>query len=121
MTLLVRDERDVIEANVRYHFSQGVDAIVVTDNGSVDGTREILDGLATEFPIHVIDEPSHTYEQSAWVTRMARKAAEDGADWVINSDADEFWTADRGDLRTAFAAVDAEAGSLVCPRVNMLA
>ena len=43
MTLLVRDEADIIEANLRYHRAQGVDFFVVGDNGSEDGTLEILE------------------------------------------------------------------------------
>ena len=92
MSILIRDEADVIEANVRHHAAAGVSSFIVTDNGSVDGTREILDTLSNEFDLSIIDEPSKTIDQDLWVSRMASQLQEQGrADWVINNDADEFW------------------------------
>jgi hypothetical protein len=38
LTLLVRDEEDVIATNIAYHLSRGVDHIIVSDNCSLDGT-----------------------------------------------------------------------------------
>ena len=42
MTLLVRDEEDILDANLRYHLDQGVEHVFVTDNLSADGTRDRL-------------------------------------------------------------------------------
>ena len=45
MTLIVRNEADIIEDNLRYHRAQGVDFFIALDNGSTDGTLEILESL----------------------------------------------------------------------------
>ena len=94
MTLKVRDEADIIEDNLRFHRAMGVDFFVVTDNGSVDGTSEILDRYVSAGLAHVIQEPTSGLRSNEmdWTTRMARLAASEyGADWVFNNDADEFW------------------------------
>jgi Glycosyl transferase family 2 len=92
MTLLARDEADVIESWLSFHLNAGADFVVATDNRSQDGTTEILERYEREGHLHLIREEGEDLRQNEWVTRMARLAATDfGADWVINSDADEFW------------------------------
>jgi hypothetical protein len=91
LTLLAKNEVDVIDANIAYHLGAGVDFVVATDNGSTDGTREILERYEADGVLRLISEPSTDFRQGEWVTHMARLAAEQGADWVINADADEFW------------------------------
>lgn len=91
MTILVKDEADIIEANIRTHASLGVDAFAIMDNNSIDGTREILAKLQKEFEILIIDEVGD-YNQAKWMKSLAKVAKEQlKADWVINNDADEFW------------------------------
>src|SRR4051794_4044595 len=46
MTLLVRDEADIIDVNLAYHLARGVDEVIVTDHRSSDGTRERLEAWA---------------------------------------------------------------------------
>ena len=117
MTLLVRDEEDALRANIEFHRAQGVDFFIITDNKSEDATTAIAKEYEAAGLAHYILETDDDYNQSAWVTRMAKLAAtEFGADWVINNDADEFWWPRRGDLKSTFAAVAANANVLVAQR-----
>jgi glycosyltransferase involved in cell wall biosynthesis len=121
MTLLVRDEQDIIAQHLDFHLAQGVDEVIVTDNGSEDATLEILRGYESRGVVRVIHEPSDDYSQGKWVTRMARMAAsEHGADWVINSDADEFWWPRSGTLASTFAGLSDGVGVVVARRTNFV-
>jgi glycosyltransferase involved in cell wall biosynthesis len=105
MTLLARNEADILDAQLAFHLNAGVDYVVAIDNGSDDGTTEILESYARDGHLDLTRD-ERDYKQGEWVTGMARRAAtEFGADWVINSDADEFWWPRGGSLKDVFAAV----------------
>jgi hypothetical protein len=112
MTLLVRDASDLIEDHISFHLAAGVDFIVAADNQSTDGTTEILESYARAGHLHLIDLPD-PFSQIEVVTGLARMAATQfGADWVINSDQDEFWWARRGRLKDVLGAVPNRFGSV---------
>jgi hypothetical protein len=122
MTLLVRDEEDVLTANIEFHLAQGVDFFLITDNKSEDATAEIIRNYENQGVARYIYEDNDDYNQSVWVTRMARlAAAEHGADWIINNDADEFWWPHTGDLKKTFSDISAEQGIVVAPRHDFVA
>jgi hypothetical protein len=106
LTLLLRDEIDIVDEFLRYHLELGVDYVVATDHVSSDGTLDVLARYEREGHLHLIRETSVSFRQAEWVTRMARLAATDfGADWVINSDADEFWWPRDGSLSEVLESV----------------
>ena len=112
MTLLVRDEADVIRSNLDFHLHAGVDVVIVTDHGSVDGTRDILEEYVREGRVDLLYEPATAeFRQREWMTRMSRLAAsKHGADWVISSDADEFWWPRGGSLEQVLEAIPSRYG-----------
>lgn len=109
-TLVVRDEVDIVDAQIAYHLNAGVDFVIATDHESRDGTTQILESYARDGYLVRLSESGEVRE-AAWRTRMARLAATDyGADWVINTDADEFWMPRGGTLKGVLAAVPDDYG-----------
>jgi hypothetical protein len=119
MTLLVRDEADIIASNIEFHLDQGVDFIIATDNLSVDGTTDILRAYERRGVLRYIHQADDDYAQYRWVTAMARLAcAEFAADWVINNDADEFWCPGSDNLKQVLNSVPLSCDALAAMRVN---
>ena len=112
MTLLVRDEADIVDAQLAFHLNSGVDLVIATDNDSQDGTTEILESYERDGYLRLLRSHAHDHSQPEIVTHMARLAAASGADWVINSDADEFWWPRGGSLAEILAEIPPDYGTV---------
>lgn len=82
----VKDEVDIIGSTVAHMLTE-VDRVIVQDNGSTDGTIEILEQLDVE----LLHDPTVGYYQSEAMSELAAVAANRGADVVVPFDADEIW------------------------------
>jgi hypothetical protein len=118
MTLIVRDEADIVGENIAHHLALGVDRIIVTDNGSTDGTKDILSDLARGGAVAVAHEdgPFRQVEAAHAMVEEARDRYR--AAWVSAFDADEFVVPPDGE--TLAAHLGRQAGRVVIvPRVNV--
>jgi hypothetical protein len=101
----VRDEADIVDDQLAYHLNAGVDFVIASDHQSTDGTTEILERYARDGVLHRIAVTGEMRD-GPWRTHMARlAAAEYGADWIVNTDADEFWMPRGGTLSDVLASV----------------
>ena len=86
----VLDEADIIEAFVR-HTSVYTAHHILMDNGSTDGTIEILKQLRDEgYPLTIYRNKSVSYVEQSNNGMLFEQAVRRGADWVLFLDSDEF-------------------------------
>ena len=122
MTLLLRDEIDVIESHLAFHLAAGVDLVIAMDHRSQDGTTDVLRAYEREGHVVLVSQAGERVKQSEWVTGMARLAASEyGADWVINSDADEFWWPCGGSLKEVLDSIPVRYGVVYGTMCHFLA
>lgn len=118
--LMVKDEADIIRANLDWLYHIGVRRFVVMDNASTDGTYGELLRFRTERPeaqLWPVHDPVLAYYQAEKTTRLAQLALSMWPDieWVLPMDADEFCIARVG-LQT-LGAVPPYVDALTVPKV----
>lgn len=88
---MIKNEADIVEAFVRHNITY-LDVMVVIENSSTDGSREILLALQREgLPIVIFDDPIFGYFQSEKMSHIYRKTViEFMPDFIFLLDADEF-------------------------------
>ena len=80
----VKNEIDIVEAFTRHTLAL-VDHLVVLDNGSQDGTVDVLHALAKEgLPLEIMEDGSPGQYQPQRMTRLMHEhaVARHDADWV---------------------------------------
>jgi hypothetical protein len=88
----VRDAADIIGIVAAYHLAIGFDRLIVVDDGSSDGTSEIIGRLARKTRrIEVIRNESAAFDQASLTSAAADRATSQGADYLLPFDADEFY------------------------------
>ena len=103
MTLLVKDEVDIIKYNIDYHLAHGVDFIIAADNGSQDGTREILQFYEREGKLLFVDINDRIFVQNIINDELAQLAKKKyGAKYIFHCDGDEFWVPKKGNIKKVF-------------------
>jgi glycosyltransferase involved in cell wall biosynthesis len=102
---MVLNEADIIGETLDNLIEQGVDHLLVADNGSTDGTLDILKSRG----VHLVHDPSVSYWQGKKISHLARAAVRNGASWIIPFDADELWKGHEGrTLRETLHSCDSD-------------
>ena len=74
MTLLARDEIDVVDSWLAFHLNAGVDLVIATDNLSRDGTTDVLEEYARSGHVHLIREDGDVYHTYSDYARVGEEA-----------------------------------------------
>jgi len=101
MTIVCRNEEDIIEQSIRFHCAMGVDGVIVTSHKSTDKTNEILENLKQEgLVLEILYKETPKHQHYLWVNEMIKIAKNKyKADWTIDADADEFYYSHFLDLK----------------------
>ena len=85
------NERDIIEAFVQHH-AKIFNLIVIANDNSMDGTKQILESLQAEnYPIVILEAAEMPGGQANLMSSLMHLAFDKyGADWVAPLDVDEF-------------------------------
>jgi glycosyltransferase involved in cell wall biosynthesis len=104
----VKDEVELVRTSINHLRSIGVDSIFVFDDGSTDGTLEVLNELKTRDDLWVVNVNLDLSKPEAIQTQGLTFARKAHADWVLFLDADEFWIPATGSLKDCLSLADSD-------------
>src|SRR5579859_2664897 len=142
LVITVKNERDLLRHNIRYHQYLGVDQFYIYDDGCTDETIETVADLAfvrtaPSVPREAFrDHPGlklaydnyheiHTSRQILNIFDAMNRARDCGADWLVNIDADELLCLDTthsraGHLKDALDQLDLSIDVVSLPVLEIL-
>src|SRR5205085_12384235 len=96
---IIRDAVDLVPYLCGHYLRGGFAHIAFVDDGSRDGTFELLKKIAHRTGrVSVRQVRSDVYDQSALMTEAANGLIQQGYSIIIPFDADEFWNADASEF-----------------------
>lgn len=119
--MVVRDEAPIIAdcvGHLLHHLR--LDRVYVTDNGSTDGTSAILARIAAADARLQVTQVPGAFHQAAMMATITERAMQDGATWLLPSDADEFLWLSAAALRRLCAAAPPGSGGFALRVVNFV-
>src|SRR5947209_727371 len=112
--MMVRNEAAIIADSVGHLLhGVGVDRLYVADNGSTDATPVLLRRIATADARLRVRHAPGAFRQTEVMNGLLQEAMQDGADWLLPNDADEFLWAAPDRLRTLLAGAGPAGGFLL--------
>jgi hypothetical protein len=119
LNIIVRNEADILEELISHYLEQGVSKVIAIDNGSTDGTADILDGFVRLGVAEVVYRDGG-FRQTEWGLELVHRARDRYAPaWIIAPDADEFVVASENETIAAHLNRRTTAQVIVCPRINL--
>lgn len=93
LAMVVRNEADRYLKLVLEQAKHMVDAAVIIDDGSTDGTPELIEEVLAGFPLKLIRNPEPLFEKNESTLRqwLWNETLETQPDWILCLDADELF------------------------------
>ncbi len=113
---IVKNEADYLEEWLCFHFALGVDHVFLYDNGSTDGTFELLERYANHGLVTIVDWPLPGGQLGAY--NHALRFFGPSVDWLAFVDVDEFIVPVSDDDIPSILSRYPEAADLRMPRAE---
>ena len=89
---ICKNEEDIIVQSIEHLLANGIDKVLIADHNSTDNTYSLLKFLKEKYEqIDIFLNTDQYFHQDIWMNKLAEIAGNEGAEWIIPFDIDEFF------------------------------